>query len=234
VTGDALTVVIKILHRHVFAKAVVKISRKGGIIVGKAIISGNGRDYVKLTNHNWVIFFVIAGAIVGLGFLLANQFGYQTAGGVFGDMVGGILGGILEDATGFGLTTPQVRTGTYYLFVGGGITLAVLLLAWRAIQDMYAAKTEIYVYEDGVKGFSVGPKFAQSLGDTMAVSSFHLEYDNISFVDITPKKLLSLNAFGKVYLIAVDNATEIMNVINEKLRKPKVERPNTTGSNVSN
>jgi hypothetical protein len=175
---------------------------------------------------------VIAGVIVGLGFLLANQLGYQTAGGMLGDMVGGILGAILEDATGFGITTPQVRTSMYYLFAGGGITLAVLLLVWRAIQDMYAAKTEIYVYEDGVQGFSVGPKFAYSFSDTITVASFHLEYGNISFVDVTPKKLLSLNASDNAYLIAVDNATEIMNVINEKLRQAKQSKQ--TDNNVSN
>lgn len=179
--------------------------------MGKLIISGNGKDFVKSTAHNWIFFILIAIVLVVVGFVLANQFGVRTLGGAIGQGIGGLLG----------VAAPQVRTGAYYTFMWGGIGSAVLLIGYGLMQDIYAGKTEIYVYENGIKGAGGGPKFAQSLEDTMKISSFQLEYDRIASVDVTHKKLLSINAFGKIYVVAVANPDEIATAINDRVRQVK-------------
>ena len=182
--------------------------------MGKLLVSGNGRDFVKSTAHNWVVFIIIAIALIVIGFVLANQFGYQTVGGAIGQGIGGWLG----------VTAPQVRTGAYYIFALGGVGLAAILIGYGAIQDIYAGKTEIHVYENGIKGAGGGAKFAQSLEDTMTISTFQLEYDRVASVDVAHKKLLSINAFGKVYVVAVANPDEIVAAINERLRLSKANK----------
>ena len=73
---------------------------------------------------------------------------------------------------------------------------------------------EIYVYENGIIG--VG---RVSLSN-FTVHSFRLEYKNISSVDISSDKHnLSINAFGKSYLVSVPNPNEIADIINHQLRQ---------------
>lgn len=191
--------------------------------MGKLLISGNGKDFVKSTATNWIIIVIIAIAFIVLGVILANQFGYQTLGGTAGRVAGGV----------FGVTPPQVRTVAYYIFMWGGIILAAIIVVHGLLQDIFATKTEIFVYENGIKGIGGGPKFAQSLEDTTTVASFELEYDRIASVDITHKKLLSINAYGRVYVIAVANANEIIDVINDRLRQVKSSKATVSTESVT-
>lgn len=166
--------------------------------MGKLLVSGHGKDFVKSTAIVWVLLILIAGGAVALGFFLANEFGY--------------------DAT-LGLLRIQVRTGLYYVFAFGGIVIAAVIICYSVMQDISTTKTKIFVYENGIKGAGGGPKFTQSLEDTVTISSFELTYDQIASVDITNKKFVSVNSFGKTYVIAVVNADQIVTIINGKLRQ---------------
>ncbi|MCL2200075.1 MAG: zinc ribbon domain-containing protein [Defluviitaleaceae bacterium] len=177
--------------------------------MGKLIVLGDGRNFFK--NRDWAIYILIAVGLLVLGFILANQFGYRTLGGSIGSGVGGA----------FGFNVPRVRTGLYSLLVWGGVIGAAACIISIIGQNYYVSKTEIYIYENGIRGKAGGSRFLRKLEDTMEISSFQLEYSNISSVDITYKSLLSINAFGKSYVVGVedkDKATEMVNIINKRIR----------------
>ena len=174
--------------------------------MGELLISGSGKKLAEKTTGNWWSVLFITGMIAIIGFLFANMFGYQTV-----RLVGGAI---------------QVKTQVYNIFMWSGIFMAVAYLGMVLLYGTIAAKTEIFVHENGIKGEGVGPKFIQYLGDT-DLSSFQLGYDSISSVDITNKNYLSINAHGKIYVIAVDNANEITDVINGKLHQLKTTATNS-------
>ena len=168
-------------------------------IMGNLLISGNGKDYVKSVAGHWVTTIIIAVVFAVVGFLLADQFR--------ADLV--VRSGAI------------VRSPIYYMFMWGGIGAAAVILGIGWIHDLYAAKTEIFVHENGIKGAGVGPKFGSSIEDTMTISQFQLEYDRIASVDIGNRNLLFINAFGKVYAVGTANPNEIAEVINNRLRQTK-------------
>ena len=179
--------------------------------MGKLLISGNGKDYVRSQSDQWIIVILFAVGFIVLGFVLANEFGYETVGGAIGGAIGGWIG----------VTPPQVRTIWYSIFLFGGVLVAALMIAYCVLLDVYAGKTEIEVYENGIKGAGGGPKFLISTEDTVSVSTFQLEYDRIASVDVSRKNILSINAYGRVYAVAVINPNEIADTINERLRQAK-------------
>ncbi|MCL2222282.1 MAG: hypothetical protein FWC20_08260 [Oscillospiraceae bacterium] len=179
--------------------------------MGKLLVSGNGKDYLKTRISSTVINIVIAGAFVVIGFILANQFGYRTMGGALGQGVGGL----------FGVTVPQVRTVDFYIFMWGGIFIAVLIVVMDLVQRHFISKTEISVYETGIKGSAVGEKYGKKLEDTTKVSAFQVEYDRLTSVEVESKARLLVNASGRIYLIGVANPNEIAEVINSRLSQSK-------------
>jgi hypothetical protein len=178
--------------------------------LGNLLLQGNGKDYLKskIGKQGTIMYFAFAVAISVLGIILANQFGYQTTNvGAMGRMLG---------------ATPQeVRTEMYYILFWGGIAIAIVLVVDLLVERYCIGKTEISVYENGIKGVAAGPKFGKKLEDTVSLSDFQLEYDRLSSVDVENKAYLLINSFGKVYLIGTGNPNELANVINERLSKIK-------------
>ena len=54
--------------------------------MGELIVQGNGKEYIKTRpiSLSWILWFVVAGAVVVIGFLIANRFGFVRHGGGFG------------------------------------------------------------------------------------------------------------------------------------------------------
>ena len=164
--------------------------------MGRLLVMGSGKDLVISGAASWILYIILAGASVGLGFLLAE------------------------------LIDPiPVRQGLFHtyaldlsdVFIVLGIIIGVCVIVFGLIQDIFSAKTFIYVYENGVKGAGGGPKFLQSVQDTMSVSSFQFGFDRIASVDITTKAFLTINAYGRIYTVALTNGDEVMRVINERI-----------------
>lgn len=173
--------------------------------MGKLIISGNGKNTVS--QMEWIIVVVGSLLLIVIGFWLANQFGYEQA-------VGRTLSAL---GVAFGVEVPEVRTVMYYIFAWGGVVLAGIILGWATLVSVYAGKTEILVFENGIQGAGGGVKFSQSLEDTVTISAFNLAYDRIASVDITRKHFITINAFGKIYVVVVSNGDEVIQAINEKM-----------------
>ena len=167
--------------------------------LGKLLTYGSGKDLVKSRSWFWIFSVLFAVGLIVLGVSLANHFGYTIVG--------------------TGRFRAEVRTGLYYVFLLSFIAGAVYLICYNIMQDVCAAKTEIFVYENGIKGAGGGQKFAKTLVDT--ILTFHLEYDRIASVDTARKNMLSINAYGRVYTVIVANPNEIVDTINERLRQIK-------------
>ena len=185
--------------------------------MGKLLIEGNAKEYIAARYKRDIVVMgitvlVFAGALLGMGFLFANLFGYETV--------------TTPGWMGIGnSTTSQVRNDDYYWYIGIFTAAAILgplaIIGWNVIQGIYMGQAKISVYENGIKGAGVGPKYGSSIADTTTVSSFELQYDRVTSADITSKRYITINASGKEYLIAVANPNEIVDTINERLRLAK-------------
>ena len=114
----------------------------------------------------------------------------------------------------------RVRTELYYSFVVGGFVLAALVLGGYLWRYACVWKTEVYVHENRVKGCAMSSKALKSI-ISFEMLIFELEYAQITSVNVTEKRFLSIGANNQEYLIPVINAEELMNTINEKLREAK-------------
>jgi len=170
--------------------------------MGKLLISGRGKDTRGGVGY-WLIILIIAAAIIVLGVFLANRFGYRTLGGT----IGGAFGNT------FGVNVPRVRTGLYNLFIWGSIVLAGGFIVYMIYYSIRYAKTEIFIYENGVEGTGITKD-----GENESLTAFNLNYDKIDSIDIVEKWAVSVNAHGRAYLTYVPNANEIVGAVNSRLQ----------------
>jgi len=116
-----------------------------------------------------------------------------------------------------------VRTSSYYFALwfmwlwGLGLGAGQLYLTNKAF------KTEIYIYENGIKGISVSPKFAINLFDLQS-SAFQLNFNQITSVDIPSKSIfrqsrISINSYGKEIHVFLKKPEEAVRIINTKLHQ---------------
>jgi len=175
---------------------------------GRLLVSDNGKKYLKTRTGSTVIVVIIAIVFVIAGFIMANQLGYRnTIGSSFGHM--------------FNTPAQQVRTGFWYIFVWGGIFGAAGMIIWDIAQRVHIGKTNIFVYEDGVIGVGVGPKYGSLSEDSITTFDFQLTYDRITSADVSNRIHVVINAQGKQYLIGVANPDKIVAAINERMRLSK-------------
>ena len=179
---------------------------------GNLLIAGSGGEYLRSVIGATIIIIIIGIGLVVGGFLLANAFGYRPVGGAIGAGIGTLIGA----------QVPQVRGVLWYVFAFGGILTAVGMIGWELIQCIYMSKTEIFVFEGGIKGVGLGPKYGLSAGDTTTATDFQLEYDRITSVDVIRGSYVIINAHGKEYLIGATNPQQIAEIASEKLRQAKL------------
>ena len=181
--------------------------------MGKLLASCKGIDSVKASLPMTFILLIVAGGIIVLGIVLANSFGTSTI------------------SVGDGLWVPRsqvtVRLPAYYMILFGSIGGAAAMIIAVLGQCHFAGKTEIYVYEQGVKGIGAGPRFGHSYEDTTTLTVFELKYDAIASVDISSKSFLMVYTAGRGYCIASVNPHHLMDVINRQISMYKNTRMHT-------
>ena len=164
--------------------------------MGNLVIGGSGKGVPGL-GTNWVIAIVLAIGLIILGFILANLFGIQQ----------GWRG--------------NVRTGLFYFFVVLGFIEAVVVIVVFALRNSTIQKTRVFVYENGINGMGVHPKFATDFfsPEKYATSTFSLTFEQISSVSTLGDTGagLVINAQGKELMVITVNAKEIADVINGKI-----------------
>ena len=179
---------------------------------GNLLIAGSGRDYLKAAIGGTIVIIIIGIGIAVGGFVLANMFGYRAVGGALGAGLGNLVG----------VQVPEVRGVLWHVFAWSGLAIAIGMIGWELIQCIYIRKTEILVFEEGITGVGVGPKYGTSAEDTMNASAFQLEYDRITSVDVFKDTYIIVNAHGKEYLIGATNPQQIAGVVSDKLRQAKL------------
>ena len=162
--------------------------------MGKNICFGGGR-HVNFIGW-WVYSIVCCVAGILFFYFLARNFGYVEV-----PWVGAI------------------RTRVYYYFLYFGFGLGALTFVIEAYVYTRWKKTEIEIYENGIKGIGVGPLLRRG-----ELTSFNLEYDKIASVDATKTTRLTINSYGKEYVIYVESATHYANIINEQIKKATLSK----------
>ena len=99
--------------------------------MGNLLISGYGKDVNYAGDcyaGDWAVTIGVLIGIAILGFILAGQFGYQS-------------------------TWPigEIRTPAYYLILWGCIIGAIVFFGFCAHSISVNSKTEIHVYENGIR-----------------------------------------------------------------------------------
>jgi hypothetical protein len=173
--------------------------KKGGLLATKgrllATASGEG---IPGYGTDWAVAIGIAVFLIILGFILANIFGYTTTWGFI-----------------------EQRNMLYYFFVISGFIEAgvVIFVIW--LRNSLIKKTNVSVYENGVVGSGLDPKFATDFfsPEKYAISSFSLTYEQVTSVSVMGDKGMALviSATGKEFLIASAVAKEMEKIINNKL-----------------
>ena len=97
--------------------------------------------------------------------------------------------------------------------IGYGIFIPVYLL----MIDAVVKKTNIFVCEGGIVGVGAGKKLGNWDFVYSDTSSFYLSYEKISSIDVKNKYFLSINAYGRIYTVAVANPNAISEEINNRL-----------------
>ena len=170
--------------------------------MNKRIMSGSGSG-VNYTG-DWVIIIIAVGVTFIFGFVLANIFGYT------------------EYWRG-----RYVRNDAYYIILYGSWFVAVIEFCIYAYVISKCKKTEIYVYENTIEGIGLG----SSEYVTAELTNFKLGYDKIASVDVTKRIKLSLNAYGKAYIIFLYNAHLYAEEINKRMKLDNHGGVNASGSN---
>lgn len=166
--------------------------------MNKRILSGTGKE-ANYTG-SWAFYIFMTGATVVGGFILANTLGYtQNWAGRW------------------------VRNDAYYIFLYGSLIFAFFEFCLYAYVIDRMKQTELRVYEHHVEGKGFGSSFL-----TFAeIASFKLDYDKIASVDVTKQKL-TINAYGKDYLIILHNPHLYAEAINNHIKKSAQSQNVTT------
>jgi len=158
--------------------------------MGNLLVSGNGKGHSAIVTL-WVSELAFAAICFAIAMLMANYLGNQATRA------------FLADRRGLLLISNFLR--------GVGI----LAIAAAIYNGLYAtskiAKTEISVYERGVQGKSLPPKFPWTFGSSM--SEFQLNYDQISSVDVLDGKSIVIHAASMQHKCYAMNAGEIRDAI---------------------
>ena len=94
--------------------------------------------------------------------------------------------------------------------------LGIAIIVGEFVQRNFIGKTQIHIYENGIAGTGVGPKYGASLKDTTTLRYFQLSYDSASHADIVSRRYLIISSSGSQYLIGVPNPYEIITRINDE------------------
>ena len=178
--------------------------RKEKCAMGNLVTSSSGKDVSYA--DDLIKFVILSIALVVIGFILANLLGYS------------------EYWPG-----RRARNDGYYVFLYGGWILAFLMLGLGAYLANKGKKTELFVYENAVKGIG----FSSSEYITAELTSFSLDYDRIASVDVMKKSTLSINAYGKVYIMFVQNPHNIAEEINNRIKKAVQVKNESTASGLN-
>jgi len=162
---------------------------------GQLLASATGERHKSIATW-WTIEVIAAVMCIILGTWLANEYGYTRSFYSFG-------GG---------------KNQLYNIYMFGGVICSVLCLVSAYLTQTRISRTAIRVYENGIEGSSVVPKFPLSFMFYGSISSlqlaeFQLKYDQISSVDIVDDNTVIINAINVQHKIYAMNAREIRDAI---------------------
>jgi len=127
----------------------------GDEVFGDLIISGLGKN-IKWSAQFYLVLLTLAIVPMGAGYFLAAQFGIRLVPA--------------EDLIGIPM---RARSPFYHVFIILGIAVAFIFVGYAVLTATRLAKTEIFVYENGIVGMGVTNVF-------VAAKPFFLSYDDIT------------------------------------------------------
>jgi len=118
----------------------------------------------------------------------------------------------------WGGSIPSVKNEYYNICMGIGVVCSILCLVCAYLTQTRISRTAIRVYENGIEGSSVVPKFPLSFMFYGSISSlqlaeFQLKYDQVSSVDVVNDNTVIINATNVQHKIYAMNAREIRDAI---------------------
>ena len=162
--------------------------------MGKSLIAGSALD-ISFTK-DWVGGIAISIGIVFIGFLLAEWFGYTDTGW-------------------FTYRNPLYG---YILWVSRAV--AILNFCYLIYYIKLYGKTNINVYENGIRGVGIGK------GDWKE-QNFSAGFDRVASVDTSKNIVLTVNLYGRVYTVLAANAIEVAEVVNRRLQSQAAKKNQT-------
>jgi len=181
---------------------------------GKLIASANGKGHSSITTW-WIIELICAVLCAAIGFWLANKYGHS--------------GGY---SMGRFMSVPPVKNDLYNIYMWGigwgiGVLFPIICLVAAYLTHTRISRTSINVYENGIEGSSVVPKFPLSFMFYGSISSlqladFQLTYEQVSSVDVVNENTIIINAVNVQHKIYAMNSREIRDAILAQKNKGKV------------
>jgi hypothetical protein len=174
---------------------------------GKLLASANGKKHSSIVTW-WIIELIGAVACVAIGFWLANKYGHS--------------GGY---SIGFRYV-PSAKNELYNIYMHGGVFLSVLSLIMAYLTHTRISRTFINVYENGIEGSSVVPKFPLSFMlygsiSSLQLADFQLTYEQVSSVDVVNENTIIINAGNVQHKIYAMNSKDIRDAILSQKNKEK-------------
>ena len=155
--------------------------------MGKLLVSGDGKGNSAILAY-WTKISIIGVIIIVIMYSLATSFDKPPSGYV-----------------DFGRDRREFASN----ILKGCCILTIIGVAYEGIATQSKiTKTEISVYEQGVKGKSLPFKFVHT-----HMSDFQLNYDQISSVDLINGRCIVIHATGVQHKCYAMNASEIRDVI---------------------
>jgi len=166
-------------------------------VFGDLLISGLGKN-IKWSAQFYLVLLTLAIVPMGAGYFLAAQFGISLVPS--GDLIG---------------IPMRARSPFYHVFIIVGIAVAFIFVGYAVLTAARLAKTEIFVYENGIVGLGVTNIF-------VAAKPFFLPYSDIT----SAKAEEGAGAVLRIILttktgtltVSSPNAAEIFKTINTKLK----------------
>jgi len=167
---------------------------------GKLLASANGKGHKAIATW-WIIELIAAVVSVALGFWLANKYGY-SGGYSFGRF----------------MNVPAIKNELYYIYMGIAVICPICAYTCAYLTHTRISRTFINVYENGIEGSSVMPKFPLSFMlygsiSSLQLADFQLTYNQISSVDVVNENTIVINAVNAQYKIYAMNSREIRDAI---------------------
>ena len=169
--------------------------------MNKLLMSGTGKD--ANLSVEWVATVIGSIVIFLTGVFLANQIGYTESW-----LVG------------------RVRNDFYYFALYFFLALSILTFCLCVYMIMKMRKTELSVYENSVEGIGLNSNENNPFAEAV---TFKLDYDKVASVDATNRKL-TINAYGKVFIIFLHNPHLYAETINKQINKAAQPKNVTTES----